>query len=373
MFKKALALAVGLLVTLGAYAATAELRADHPSTYTVQKGDTLWSISARFLQKPWLWPEIWDVNQQVHNPHLIYPGEVLQLGVDNRLHVAQRPQIEANPVPTIPLSEVAPFLHDLRILGSDELKRAPYVVAMEENQPRAVEGQFVYVRGLSAAQGQRFAVARPTHVYRVSQGQRPHPYEVAHLLNSDVEVTSGPWDENSRNDDMFGNGKELGTEVEIIGTVRVLQSGDPATTLLTNAKMEIRKGDRLLPVDDAPYDPTFYPHPATSLPPYARVIAFANGMDATSAEGTNSVVALSVGAADGVNDGTTFSISQPGVEITDDVAGDSNKRSFGPHVQLPPEFVGHVMVFRAFDHVSYGLIMDGIKPVRVNDTLELPR
>src|SRR5690349_13206230 len=173
MFKKALALAAGLLVTLGAYAATAELRADHPSTYTVQKGDTLWSISARFLQKLWLWPEIWDVNQQVYNPHLIYPVEVLDLEVDNRLHVAHRAQVEANPIPTIPLSDIAPFLHDLRVMSSRELARTPYVIAGEEDQPRAIEGQFVYVRGLNAAPGERFAVARPSHVYRRYKGQRP--------------------------------------------------------------------------------------------------------------------------------------------------------------------------------------------------------
>src|SRR6185437_10414777 len=241
-----------------------------------------------------------------------------------------------------------------------------------EDQPRAIEGQFVYVRGLNAAPGQRFALARPTHVYRRYKGERPHPYEVAHLLNSDVEVVSGPWDEDFRNDNMMGRGTEIGTEVEIIGTVRVLKGGDPATTLLTNAKMEIRPGDRLLPVDDAPYDAMFYPHAARSLPPYARVMAFANGMDSTSSEGPNSVVALSVGSADGVNEGTTFAIYHAGAVITDDVAGDSHKRSFGPHVQLPAEFVGHVMVFRTFDHVSYGLIMDGIKPVHINDTLELP-
>jgi len=372
MFKKALALAAGLLVTLGAYAATAELRADHPSTYTVQKGDTLWSISAHFLQKPWLWPEIWDVNQQVHNPHLIYPGEVLQLGVDNRLHVAQRAAVEANPIPTVPLSQIQPFLHDLRVMSSHDLAHTPYVVAAEEDQPRASEGQFVYVRGLSATPGERFALARPSHVYRRYKGQRSHPYEVGHLLNSNVEVEEGPWQENFHNDNMMGRGTEIGTEVEIIGSVRVLKSGDPATTLLTNAKMEIRPGDRLLPVDDAPYDAMFYPHAARSLPPYARVMAFANGMDSLSSEGPNSVVALSVGNADGVNNGTTFSIYHPGDEITDDVAGDSRKRSFGPHVTLPPEFVGHVMVFRTFDHVSYGLIMDGIKPVHINDTLELP-
>ncbi|HJU08226.1 MAG TPA: LysM domain-containing protein [Rhodanobacteraceae bacterium] len=372
MFKKALALVAGLLVTLAAYAAGAQLRADHPSTYVVKKGDTLWSISARFLKKPWLWPEIWDVNQQVYNPHLIYPGDVLQLGVDNRLRVTQRVE-QTNPIPTIPLDRIEPFLHDLRIYSSHDLAHTPYVVASEEDQPRAVEGQNVYARGLSGAPGQRFAVARPTHVYRLyGPGQRPHTVEVGHLLNSDVDVVQGPWQEDFRNDDMMGRGTELGTEVEIIGTVQMLRGGDPATLLLTNAKMEVRPGDRLLPVDDAPYDPTFWPHPARSLSPYARVLAFANGMDSDSNEGPMSVVALSEGSADGVNNGTTFSIFHPGDEITDDVAGDSRKRSFGPHVKLPAEFIGHVMVFRTFEHVSYGLVMDGIRPVQIGDELQIP-
>lgn len=372
MFKKALALVAGLLVTLAAYAAAADLRANHPSTYVVQKGDTLWGISARFLQKPWLWPEIWDVNQQIHNPHLIYPGDVLQLGVDNRLHVAQRATEEANPIPTVPLSEIAPFLHDLRIYSSHDLSKTPYVLAMEEGEPRAVEGQFVYVRGLTAQPGQRFAVARPTQVYRRYKGQRPYPYEVAHLLDSNVEVETSPWSENFRNDNMMGRGTEIGTEVEIIGIVRVLKGGDPATTLLTNAKMEIREGDRLVPVDDAPYDATFYPHAARSLPPYARIISLSNGMNSTSNEGPNSVVALSAGSAEGIDNGTTVAVYQPGQVINDDVAGDSRRRSLGPHVQLPAEFVAHVMVFRTFDHVSYGLVMDGIKPVRIDDELRIP-
>ena len=84
MLKKSLALLAGLLVTVAVYAAGAQLRAGHPDTYVVKKGDTLWDISARFLQKPWLWPEIWQANPQVHNPHLIYPGDVLNLAYGNR-------------------------------------------------------------------------------------------------------------------------------------------------------------------------------------------------------------------------------------------------------------------------------------------------
>ena len=79
------ALAAGmLLVTTWAQAAGPDLRDDHPDRYTVVKGDTLWDISARFLDNPWYWPEIWHVNPQVSNPHLIYPGDELALAAGSR-------------------------------------------------------------------------------------------------------------------------------------------------------------------------------------------------------------------------------------------------------------------------------------------------
>jgi LysM repeat protein len=371
MLKKALALTAGLLFTLAAYAAGAQLRADHPTTYVVKKGDTLWSISARFLRKPWLWPEIWDVNQQVYNPHLIYPGDVLDLDV-NGLHIAKRARSEANPIPTIPLSEIEPFLQDLRVLPSSQLQQAPYVVAIEEDQPRATEGQNLYVRGLSdASVGQRYAIVRPTHVYRESKAGSG-PDDVAHLVNSNVDLVPGPWQEDTRNDGQWGNGAEIGTEVKVIGTASVASAGDPATLLLTNAKMEIRKGDRLLPVDDTPYDFTFYPHPPRTPPSDVYVIALANGMDSNSSVGPMSVVALNVGSDQGVDDGTTFSIYHPGDVVTDEIAGNNDRRDFGPKVRLPAEFVGHVMVFRTFARVSYGLVMDGIRPVHMHDELRAP-
>ena len=67
------------------------VKESHPRKYTVKKGDTLWDISSLFLRDPWFWPEIWQQNPQVGNPHLIYPGDILTL-----VYVDGAPQIRVN-------------------------------------------------------------------------------------------------------------------------------------------------------------------------------------------------------------------------------------------------------------------------------------
>lgn len=372
MLKKSLGFIAGLAVVLTAYAASADLRPDHPDTYVVKKGDTLWDISARFLKKPWLWPEIWRANPQVHNPHLIYPGDVLNLAYDGSNTVVKlQPGTRASelPVPAIPLDQIKPFLKDFRVLDADEVRNAPYVVAFEDSHLRGTPGQFLYVRGSDATPGQRFAVVRPTHAFRAFRAGKENQSKVAHELDSNVEMVTGPWREITRDDGHWGKGASLGVEVEVIGTAMAQREGDPSTFIVDDSNREIRKGDRLMPIDEHPYDATYYPHAAESLPADARVIAFA---DALHSVGPLQVVALSVGGEDGIDNGATVSIFHPGERIHDDVISSSRHRDFGAKVTLPSEFVGHALVFRTFEHVSYALIMDGIRPVRLGDTLELP-
>src|SRR5690606_36310670 len=104
------------MLSVATYAAAQGLRGDHPDTYVVLRGDTLWDIAGRFLQKPWLWPEIWQANPQIANPHLIYPGDVISLAYLNRVGVTPGPRIEGAPINAFPLSEVEPFLKDLRVV-----------------------------------------------------------------------------------------------------------------------------------------------------------------------------------------------------------------------------------------------------------------
>lgn len=376
MIRKSIGLLAGMLVTVAVYAAGAQLRADHPDTYTVRKGDTLWGISARFLSKPWLWPEIWQANPQVQNPHLIYPGDVLNLSFINGPRIGLQPRIraEGEPVPAIPLSQLRTFLKDMRVMDSGEVSDSPYVVGLEEARLRGAVGQNIYVRKLDAAPGQRFAIVRPSHVFRgFNDDKRSADSDkngiVGHVLDSDVSMVRGPWNEDFRNDGHYGRGRDLGVEVTVIGTAEVLRTGDPSTLLLLDSTQEIRKGDRVMPIDDKPYDAYYYPHAPKTIADNARVIAFSDALDAV---GPNQVVALSIGAKDGVENGQTYGVWQPGETIADDVASNSWDRGTSHKVTLPDEFVGHVMVFRTFDRVSYGLVMDGIRPVKMGGRLTMP-
>jgi hypothetical protein len=247
------------------------------------------------------------------------------------------------------------------------------VVGFEQNELRGIPGQFVYVMGLHDAKpGERFAVVRPSHVFTTFNADAGSRDQIAQDLDDDVSQYNGPWHRNTIGDGHFGKGHTLGYEAQVIGTIAVLRvnkPGEPVTTLLQSSTMEIRKGDRILPLDPHPYDSNYYPHAPKALPPNMRVIAFNDAFDAA---GPKQVVALSAGSAEGVNNGQTYAIWQPGDHIINDVESSSFDHTFSKHVTLPSEFVGHVMVFRTFDHVSYGLIMDAQGPVKLGDKLELP-
>jgi hypothetical protein len=365
------------LLTVATYAAAVDMRGDHPDTYVVQRGDTLWDIAGRFLRKPWLWPEIWQANPQVKNPHLIYPGDVISLAYLDRVAVQPGPR-EAAPINAVPLAEVEPFLKNLRVV--DQFDQLPYVVGLEEDRLRGTQGQVVYVRGLAAAQpGQRFAVVRPTQRY--TRLDRTACCDLFHKDDLDYRGRRTIDFENYWTNAVTpDNGNELlGFELMQVnaGTVtRGEVGGIEASTVLLDAEgREVRVGDRLIPVDAQPYDLQFFPHAPRQQVEYgrARVLAIA---DMLTSGGPHDVVALSVGSRDGVDNGTVFSIWRVGSNVavrveygperSEDTISNESK------VRLPDEFAGHVMVFRTFDKVSYGLVMDSIKPTRVGYELKHP-
>ena len=379
MLKKLLAVCAATLITLASYVAAVELRDDHPDTYVVQKGDTLWDIAARFLNEPWLWPEIWQANPQVENPHLIYPGDVLSLAylggrptLIKKSPMVRRTTDEA--INAVPLSEIEPFLRSAHVLGEDEYRSLPYIVGLEEGRLRVAEGQVAYVRGADFRPGQRWAVVRPSVRFAI----HPHPNNP-----DDLRVRRDDWDAQhgirpktvgiqwayyAASDDGF---EVLGYEVIEMAQGVVTVEGDPATLLITPGGRDAAVGDLLIPYDPEPYDLTFYPHARDGVPPGFRVLAMT---DRLSYGGPRDVVALSAGARDGIENGQVFSIWNPGEVVRDEIA---HRPRFAANlsknkVKLPDEFVGHVMVFRTFEKVSYGLIMDGIRPAKIEDELKPP-
>ncbi|WP_296248613.1 LysM peptidoglycan-binding domain-containing protein [uncultured Stenotrophomonas sp.] len=371
MLKQLRTVAAVAMLTVTTYAVAVEMNGTHPDTYVVRKGDTLWDISARFLKKPWLWPEIWQANPQVKNPHLIYPGDVLSLAYLDRVTAQAGPRQEA-PITGVPLADVEPFLKNLNVV--DSFEDLPYVVGLEDNRLRATLGQKAYVRGLEGAQpGQRYMVVRPT--VRFNQ---PKPTDDLDNRGRAILGSGNLWESfvaaNDRNEFL---GYEL-AEVNA-GTLTQVASGnvEASTLQLQDNGREVRAGDRLVPVQTTPYDLQFVPHaPANaSAPGQLRVLAVT---DTFSSGGPRDVIAISGGAREGIDNGTVFSIWRSGSHVAHRMQypgssriDDALKTGAG-RVTLPDEYAGHAMVFRTFDKVSYALIMEGTKPARVGYELKHP-
>jgi len=402
MFKKQhliIALLIGFIFT--AYAQEVELNPSHPNTYVVQKGDTLWDISAVFLQSPWLWPEIWHANPQIENPHLIYPGDQINLVYLDGMPAitvnrSGHPTVKMGPktriidhesaIQTIPLKDIEPFLRRLRILNKEDIDLAPYVVAAEEDRNLSATNDHVYVRNLkNALQGDRLAIVRPTIVYR------DVPTDFFWNKSNNHKIESVAWQKSSPNTSTavmsrfwknyiakpyWKNVKVLGYEVADTGVAEVVRVGtDDITTLkIIEVDTEVKKGDLILPIDSFIFDPYFQPKAAEVNDDNIRIVALNNALFGS---GRRQIVAISNGADQGVSVGDVFSVHSPEQIVRDDVMHPKNdlKTLFKPdkaNVTLPTELAGHIMVFKTFGNISYAIITDGNRSIKLFDYVKLP-
>lgn len=390
MFKQMFALLGGMALMAAVVAADVAIKPDHPEVYVVQKGDTLWGIAGRFLQHPWQWPEIWEANPQIKNPHRIYPGDLLSLVYrdgrpvlsitgDGRLSPRVREVSLEDAITAVPLSDVQPFLRRVMIVGEKDERRMPYVVALEENRLRGTEGQVVYVRGIDVEPGAMVSVLRP--MMRFWDVPERWPWDSSPRRADGVSLFGDPlfnrpdwyWTDALNWSFRAQNAELLGTELLEVAEGQVLRGGDPATVLITQGAMEIRKGDRISTTLVEAFDLTFMPRAPARVPENMRIMAVSDAI----AGGPKSVVALSRGSRDGVENGQVYSIFHPGERIHDDVKfppGKVDRMLAGKHaeVELPEEYVGRVMVFRTFEKMSYGLVLDGLRPVAPYDRLRAP-
>lgn len=336
--RNALLLLLGLLLGSTAFAEQL-LRADHPAHYVVKKGDTLWDISAHFLRSPWRWPDIWYVNPQIANPHLIYPGDQLDLTYVNgkpQLRLSRgpmklSPQVRSKPwdgaIPTIPIGDIAPFLSRPYVLNPGQAEAAPYLVSFGQDHILGGTGVRAYVRSLSQDDG-KYHVVRPGKPYK------------------DADT-----------------GEVLGQEATYIGTVEATRAGDPATVFFNSSAREAIIGDRLIPVTEDVSWTNFVPHsPAGDT--NGSIIAVMGGVAQI---GQYNVVVLDRGSRDGLEAGHVLRIDQRGETIRDVVTPDSRDT-----VTLPDEEAGLLMVFRTFDRVSFGLVLNATRPIHVLDRVHTP-
>jgi len=399
MLKKLHLLLIAIAFIATSLHAEIELNPTHPNKYIVQKGDTLWDISARFLKSPWVWPEVWHANPQIENPHLIYPGDEINL-----IYIDGQPRIQVNrghptlklspkgrtishesAIPTIPLALIEPFLQKLRILDKAEIDAAPYVVAIEEGHLRAANPNLVYVKNLHAKQGDLFAIVRPTIVYKEvpnrrfwkesTQGDKKivsSKWSKLSITKPPV-VTQGFWKSVMR---FEGKGTVLGYEVQDIATAHVTYVGDKnITTMKIDGNLrEIIEGDLVLPLNNDSFDAFFQPKAATVNDDNIRVVALNNAIFRS---GKWQIIALSRGLSSGISTGDVFEIFRPERIVRDNVMhpkGDI-KTFFTPSkakVELPAEYLANVMVFKAFDKISYAIIVEGDRPVKLYDYVRLP-
>jgi hypothetical protein len=389
----ALLLAAALMPAV-ATADTVTLKADYPDRYIVQKGDTLWDISGRFLNEPWLWPQVWEANPQIENPHLIYPGDEITLRYrDGRpvVMVGRRvpkgtvrlsPQVRVleldTAIPTIPIDIIQQFLSRPRVVTESQIDDAPYIVSVGREALIGKPGGKVYARGVGGKRGDKFSIYRKGQPYVESAAEdgklsdpRARGFR-AMFIDGDGTETPPEWRENLHDMWIENNrmrlrsrsvtpvGEILGYEAIHIGDAVLETPGDPATLIVTGSKRELLGGDRLFPVVDEEINRNFMPR-APDRNVSGEIISVVDGV---SQIGQYQVVVLNLGQRDGIEIGHVMGVYQRGEVIEDlyvkppsDETADMDKSE----IELDPDKQGGLDgFFKAADDVVVD-IHHGIK------------
>ena len=325
-----------------------------PRSYTVKRGDTLWGIASMFLKDPWLWPEVWYINPQVANPHLIYPGDTLALayGKDGKPVIrleqggAARldPRLRSSPldgaIPTIPYTAIAAFLTRPSVLTNDQIRDAPHVVAFRDEHVVAGSGHEVYIADLKATPNSRFSIVHVGDALRDPDDNRVVGYEGIYTA-----------------------------------TALVSQPGNPAKALLIDTARETLQGDKVLSADlDVPLN---FMLRAPRNDVHGRIISVIDGTDLI---GQYQIVVINRGKRHGIDAGHVLAIDQAGRKVTDVYARQATVTrylgavgySFAPKVKLPDERAGTLLVFKSYDRVSYGLVIGASDAVHTQDVVHNP-
>ncbi len=340
--------AIGVFMSMALLAETVTLKPGVPDRYVVQSGDTLWDISSLYLEDPWLWSKIWTINPQIANPHLIYPGDVLgfvvidgetklttitrtETVVEDTGPVTLSPQVRMSDIqgaiPAIPRDKIAGFLSNNRIVSQEELTASPYIIGGYEGRLVLGAEDKIYARG-------DFGVkALPA-------------YEIFRPGLSYYDPTTEEF---------------LGYEARGLGMASFLNLTDTVATLQIRRSTEnIRVQDRLMSSAQDTLVGTYYPSaPEQNI--QGEILAVLRGVNAI---GQYDVVLLNRGDREGVTAGHVFNIWRRGELVNDPIAKEL--------VRLPSEVGGVLMVFKTFEKLSYGLVLDATRPLSIGDEVRAP-
>jgi nucleoid-associated protein YgaU len=320
------------------------LKPDAPERYTVKKGDTLWGIAERYTDDAWQWPNIWYQNNQVKNPHLIFPGDIIGLmniGGEVRVTVVSRgeesrtvklsPTARIEPIesaiPTIPMDAIMPFIVSNRIVERKDLNDAPYIVSAGADRIMNGAGGVAYGRGdFSEGAANAYGIFRASEVYR-----DPVTDEV------------------------------LGLEAKEIGLANVKSLEKDIVTLdLIKTTQQVKEGDRLLTTENRQLVARFQPKaPDDYVDGY--IISVPGGVTQI---GQYSMIVINKGTREGISEGSVLDIMKKGQTIRD--------RTKEEQVSLPSEKAGQLMVFRAYEKVSYALVVKATRALKVGDQVRSP-
>lgn len=342
LLHKCLVGAVFLCSVLGAQAQILSLSANSPETYVVIEGDTLWDISATFLEEPWRWPEIWQQNPNVEDPDLIYPGDVLSLiYVDGRPRIVMErgsrqvvrlsPQVRESallsPIPVIPRAAIDGFLAKNRIVEIEAFEHSPYILSSVNGNLLMGAGHEAYVKGDWLDGVDQYEVFR---------------LGVAYIDNDTREL--------------------LGQEAINLGALRIVSNEDGGVkkALILSSKEEIKAGDRLLPKQTDTIDSRFFP----TTPQRAMSGEIIGLLDNKSKAAQFESVIFDIGEMAGLRVGDILTIQKSAPPVRDPI---TNR-----WVELPASETGVVLTYKTFANLSYGVILSLKQPSAVGDTLSSP-
>ncbi len=330
-----------------------KLKEDAPDIYTVVKGDTLWDISGKFLESPWRWPEIWNLNkEEIKNPHWIYPGDVIALdksGANPRLRLLRDGQevsdggagsggaekygprvrgeaLAAGAIPSIRAQDIEPFLSKPLFIQEGQLDTAPAILASEDNRVIVGKGNVAYIEGIESSKGRDWQIYRP--------GRKIFDPENRRVL--------------------------LGYEAVYVGDAYVKRFGNPSTADIVRSKFEVNRGDRLINAEEEPYV-AYVPHAPEKMIK-ARIVSAYNSVNEVA---QNSIISINRGKRDGMEIGHVLAAYRNGEWVKSELKP-------GKELKLPDERVGLIFVFRVFDKLSYALVLQSTRQFNLGDVVQTP-